>query len=38
MPSQLKKFDGKKLVCVSKEGLEREESDNVKKAHEAIGL
>ena len=33
--SQLKKFDSKKPVCVSKEGLELEETEDEKKACEA---
>jgi len=33
---QLKEFDGKKLVCVSKEGLELEETDDEKAAHELL--
>ena len=33
--SQLKEFDSKKLVCVSKEGLELEETEDEKKACEA---
>jgi molecular chaperone HtpG len=33
--TQLKEFDGKKLICVSKEGLELEESEDEKKAREA---
>ena len=36
MPSlSSKKFDGKKLVCVLKEGLELKETDDKKKAREA---
>jgi len=33
--TQLKEFDGKKFICVSKEGLELEETDEEKRAHEA---
>jgi len=33
--SQLKEFDSKKLVCVSKEGLELEETEDEKKSREA---
>ena len=32
--TQLKVFDGKKLICVSKEGLELEETEDEKKAWE----
>ena len=33
--TQLKEFDSKKLICISKEGLELEETDEEKKAWEA---
>ncbi len=32
--TQLKEFDGKKVICVSKEGLELEESEEEKKERE----
>ncbi|KAF8911169.1 heat shock protein 90 [Gymnopilus junonius] len=34
--TQLKEFDNKKLVCVSKEGLELEETEDEKNAREAL--
>jgi len=33
---QLKEYDGKKLVCVTKEGLERPEDEDAKKKHEEL--
>ena len=33
--TQLNEFDGKKLICISKEGLELEETDEEKKLREA---
>jgi len=33
--TQLKEFDGKKLICVSKEGLELAETEEEKKARDA---
>ena len=33
--TQLKEFYGKKLVCMTKEGLKLEETNDEKKAHEA---
>ena len=36
MVQQMKDYDGKKLVCVTKEGLQLEESDEEKKAREDL--